>query len=292
MHNGKPDIPIVMLSGLDDKGLALRAVHEGARDCLVKGQVNSHLLDRAIHYAIERNRTRREIKELNASLKPRVLGRTRELHEANEKLQVLERLKSEFINVTSHEVKIPLTIIKGLFHIVKNQPADVEFIINPGIRAVDRLEKTIARVISISQSGQYEVKLNKTTVHFGGFTEDVSDEVLPVINSRNQKLEFNIPDDLPPIQIDRDKIRGVILNLIMNAIKLTLDGGTIRLSVNRRNEDALECRVIDPGIGISEEDKPHLFKEFSTSLDTNFHSSGEQEFGKRGVGFGHRQKVC
>ena len=85
--------------------------------------------------------------------------------------------------------------------------------------------------------------------------------------------------------MERSKIRDVLLNLVMNAIKFTPDGGSITIAVAPLH-NTVEFRVTDTGIGISEADSPHVFDEFFTTFDTMHHSTGDYEFQKRGVGVG------
>ena len=73
---------------------------------------------------------------------------------------------------------------------------------------------------------------------------------------------------------------------MMNAIRFTPDGGEIGLIVRDSDTGSLEFRVTDTGIGVADEDSAHIFDEFFTSLDTLRHSSGESEFGTRGLGLG------
>ena len=92
-----PDLPVVVLSGLQDVGLALETVQRGAQDYLVKGQVDNHLLARSIQYAVERKRVQLQLRRANELLERRVRERTEALQEANARLQqeVAERRKAE-----------------------------------------------------------------------------------------------------------------------------------------------------------------------------------------------------
>ncbi len=92
-----PDLPVVVMSGVQDVALALETVHQGAQDYLVKGQVDNHLLTRSIQYAIERKRGQLQLRRANELLERRVRERTDALQQANARLQeeVAERRKAE-----------------------------------------------------------------------------------------------------------------------------------------------------------------------------------------------------
>lgn len=92
-----PNLPIVVLTGLDDQTLAISAMQQGAQDYLIKGQVDSNLLLRSIRYAIERERTETDLRQAKSELEQRVIERTRDLQQINDRLQLelLERQKAE-----------------------------------------------------------------------------------------------------------------------------------------------------------------------------------------------------
>src|SRR4028118_2174643 len=138
-HEAAPDLPIVVLTGLNDKAIALEALRQGAQDYLVKGKIDSDLLVRAIRHAIERAQTLKRLRQseeqlqrLNEELEQRVEQQTDELRQKNQYLQreITERqrleeelrhalakekelsdLKSNIISVVSHEYRTPLATI-------------------------------------------------------------------------------------------------------------------------------------------------------------------------------------
>jgi signal transduction histidine kinase len=97
VQNRVPDLPIVVLTGLDDEALAVETVHRGAQDYLVKGRVDERTLVRALRYALERKKTQFELKRARDDLERRVVDRTEELSAANTKLQkeIWERKRAE-----------------------------------------------------------------------------------------------------------------------------------------------------------------------------------------------------
>ncbi len=109
-HAAVPNVPIVVMSGLGDEELAVRALHEGAQDYLVKGQVDSNLLIRAMRYAIERKQAEDALRKAHDKLELRVQERTAELTRANERLsQEIEDRKQ-----AANSLREALTIIKQL----------------------------------------------------------------------------------------------------------------------------------------------------------------------------------
>jgi len=86
--------------------------------------------------------------------------------------------------------------------------------------------------------------------------------------------------------MDAPKIRYALANLLMNAVKFTPDGKVIDVKVVREYSGAVVFSVTDPGIGICDADKPHIFEHLFSTLNIMHHSSGFYEFGKRGIGLG------
>ena len=101
-----------------------------------------------------------------------------------------------------------------------------------------------------------------------------------------QTIELDLDPNLGDAEIDRHKIGDVLPNLLVNAIKFTPDRGEIRVRAVSEGMEAVRFAVIDEGIGIDDDTKAHIFEPFFTGFDTMHHSSGEFEFGKRGIGLG------
>lgn len=243
-------------------------------------------------------RTEREVRELNNSLERRVTERTEALESAynqielvNLELRELDRLKSTFIAITSHETRAPLTIARGMLGILHKElettaPELLRFS-EPAERSAMRLERIVNRALEIIQSDQFHGdKLNCSYTDVQELIREVCHEVEPFIDRRHQELQLVETGPLPKALVDRVRIVDVMENLIMNAIKFTPDEGIIMITTSRESDDHIEIEVRDTGVGIAESDKPHIFKEFFTTFNVRTHSSGVYEFGKRGIGFG------
>jgi signal transduction histidine kinase len=99
-------------------------------------------------------------------------------------------------------------------------------------------------------------------------------------------VELCLDEALGSAEADPAKLADVFVNLIGNAIKFTPDGDTITLSGCSEGPDLVRFSVADKGKGIRPEDRPHVFEPFFTGYDTMHHSSGDYQYGKRGIGLG------
>lgn len=203
---------------------------------------------------------------------------TNRLAQANDQLRKLDNAKSEFISIASHQLRTPLTAIKGFISLLiegsygKLDPAHRE-VMNKVYISNERLIALVEDMLNLSriESGRMEYNFEKVKI------EDVAKEVYDtfVVRSREKglKLELKLPEaPLPEAMTDRNKIREVISNLTDNAIKYTLKGWvSIRLS---QKDDKIIIAIADTGIGVPKEELPYLFEKFSRGKDISRLNTG------------------
>jgi len=306
------DIPIVVLTGLDDEQTGASAIKLGAMDYLVKGQVSDDVLVRTIRYAIERNQMQLALKGRNDTLEMLVGERTIKLSKANEllKKEITERkkteekmrevmeTKSQFVSTVSHELRTPLTALKESIRLVAQEKMgtlnnEQKELLGIAKRNVDRLARLINNVLDFQKLEAGRVDYNILENDITEIVTHVYDTMAPAIKCKGLDFALKLEDNLPKVKFDSDKITQVLTNMVSNAMKFT-ERGSITLAV-RKKENVIQVSVSDTGCGIRKEDLPRVFNEFE-QLDRG----GDRKTGGSGLGLAiskaiieqHRGKIC
>ena len=214
-----------------------------------------------------------------------------ELKETNARLLEADRLKGKFIEVASHELNTPVTVVLGLAELWKmtmgedarpDERAWVDRIHGAG----KRLASTVERMLKLLKSDHLAPNVVLEMVELEPLVRRSVVELQPFLSARNQVIAIKVAPDLGSAEVDPAKVADVLTNLLVNAIKFTPDGGSIALEAGGEGPDRVRFRVIDRGQGIAVDDCRHLFEPFFTGYDTMHHSSGDYQYGKRGIGLG------
>lgn len=220
-----------------------------------------------------------EAKNFNYKLKEEVEKATRDLKQANEKLRRLDAAKSEFISIASHQLRTPLTVIKGYvsmvlegsFGKISKQQHDA---LGKVYESSERLIQLIENLLNISRIESGRLQYSFQPVDFGKMVENVAEELESVAGKKGLRLIYKKPKEkIPEISLDEEKIRQAVMNLIDNSIKYTKKG-SVTVSLKREKGRVVFC-VQDTGMGISQEEMENLFKKFSRGSGTSLiHTEG------------------
>lgn len=257
-----PYIPVIVLTGNEDKSLALKAVREGAQDYLVKGEVHSSLLARSIFYAVERGRLQHE-KMLNQE----------KLKKYSEELEVLNATKDKFFSILAHDLKSPFNAFIGITDILAE---DIDILDNEQIKSF---------VLDINRSAHSQFKLLENLLAWAQMQrglmkfEPIELEINTVINDVFQlyldnamEKDLKLINETPlgkTIKADHNMLYLLLRNLVYNAIKFTNPGGEIRVGENATSGFS-EIYVADNGVGINPSSLSKMFRieSQSTTLGT------------------------
>jgi signal transduction histidine kinase len=207
-----------------------------------------------------------EIENFNLTLQHKVEEATKQLRRTNEKLKALDETKDEFISMASHQLRTPLTSVKGYLSMVLEGDAGKlnemqEKLLNQAFVSSQRMVYLIADLLNVSRLRTGKFVIEQTPVNLADVIEGEVQQLHETAESRQLKLIYAKPADFPQLMLDETKIRQVIMNFIDNAIYYTPEGGTIDIRLEDTGE-SLNFTVNDSGIGVPKSEQPHLFSKF------------------------------
>ena len=197
---------------------------------------------------------------------------------ANDKLKDLDKLKTEFLSLASHQLRTPLTAIKGYISMVLDGDYGK---INKGAKEViervfissQNLTKVVEDLLDVSKIEQGGMKYEMSEFNLAQLAEEMTQDLSINAEKAGLLLSFSSPDkDKCMVKGDQVKIRQVVLNLIDNSIKYTKKG-SVSVSVSRKDDKVL-MSVKDTGMGMTEEIKASLFQKFSRGDGARMNTSG------------------
>lgn len=259
-----PQIPIVIMTGLDDEDVAVAAAKIGAQDYLVKGHIDSRGLVRSLRYALERKR-----QEL-------------ELAEKNSQLAKLSELKNQFLGMAAHDLRNPLTVIitcagflleeggaslpeEKKVEFIRRIKANAEFMVN-----------LINDLLDFTKIEAGEIELNLEPVILKELVERSVEENRLLGMQKGIALELMVEDNGARVAADAARITQVLNNLLSNAFKFSPSGTRVRVTVGKE-QNGVRVAVKDEGQGIPPEEMGKLFKPFQkTSVRS---TAGERSTG-------------
>jgi signal transduction histidine kinase len=287
-----PETVTIMLTGYASLESAIQALRVGAYDYLVKPSEVEELRS-TVARGVERRRlglelksritelerANKEIADINSSLQVRIDEATAELKERYEQLKELDRMKSQFLSIASHELKTPITAMSGFLQVAlrrvrrlsegegEQSPAEGLRAILEQLEVVYRQTGKLARLIdelldvSRIQTGRIEFR-------YGDFDlGDLADEVATRMQLTTTTHQIKVTrENGAMVTADRDHIEQVLNNLVTNAIKYSPGGGSIVIEVGREDR-GVRISVRDQGIGIPEKELESIFGLFYRSPD-------------------------
>jgi signal transduction histidine kinase len=182
-------------------------------------------------------------------------------------LRKLNKSKSDFVSVVSHEFRTPLTGIQGFSEMIRDEDLstdEVKDFANDINKDAHRLSRMITELLDLDRMESGRMTQNRERVDLGALVTEAVQHARPTASRHAFVLELD--PALPEIWADRDRITQVLTNLISNAVKYSPDGGTIRVGTARL-DDAAHCWVRDEGMGIPPESIETVFERYSR-LDT------------------------
>jgi len=186
-----------------------------------------------------------------------------ERRKVENELKKSERLKTEFMNIVAHELKSPVTPIKGYLDLIisdKKASEQTKSWAKVSLRNAERLLKLVNDILDVSRLDTDTMRFDMEKLDIIQVLNEISEDMRPAIESKKLKLITNIPKDLPNIIGDKFRLSQVFKNLFTNAIKFT-DNGSITVEAEKK-KDSILIVFKDTGIGISKDELKKIFNKF------------------------------
>lgn len=234
----------------------------------------------------------------NEKLESMVAERTQALQEAYNKLERLDRAKTDFIGVVAHELRTPLTVLQGYAQILEQDPAmkqlPYQHQLASGIyKGAQRLHEIVNSMLDMIKVETLGEDLKPQPVDLPMLVRQVGEMLRNALQERRLQFSATWQDGDFTLRGDADMLRKALQHLLTNAIKYTPDGGKIWVTGRRvaaaearLGRDCIEIGVHDTGIGIAPEEQELIFLKFYQTGEVALHSSGKTQFKAGGPGLG------
>lgn len=207
-----------------------------------------------------------EISRFNVTLRQKIEEATKELRAANKRLRALDEAKDEFISMASHQLRTPLTSVKGYLSMALDGDAgklkiEQQELLQHAFDSAQRMVYLISDLLNVSrlQTGKFVIE-NKPT-NLAEVIIGEMDQLKEQAVGRQITMNYDKPDRFPVLNLDETKIRQVIMNFLDNALYYTPKGGTVTVTLTA-NSQAVDFTVTDTGIGVPKSVQHQLFSKF------------------------------
>jgi signal transduction histidine kinase len=207
-----------------------------------------------------------EIHQFNETLKTKITNATKQLSSSNHRLRELDSTKDEFISMASHQLRTPLTSVKGYLSMVLDGDAgevndNQRKLLEQAFRSSQQMVFLISDLLNLSRLNTGKFVIEPVQVNLMDVVQAEVDQLSETAKSRGVGLVYDKPGSFPDLMLDETKIHQVIMNFIDNAIYYTKSGGTVTVGLHE-TPTAVEYTVQDNGIGVPKSVQHRLFTKF------------------------------
>ncbi len=268
-----PFMEVIVITGFATIESAIEAMKLGAYDFILKPVNFDH-----VQFTINKGYQKIKSQAENA-----------ELRQLNNQLIELNELKDKFLYITNHEIRTPLTIIKGyldvLHSLIPESDPDVSEILDILENTTSELHDMVDRMHTLEGLEKSKVSVPTRRLDLKKIISKVYHEMVGLYNSRNIDLKVFL--DKRPLQVRGDyrQVRLVLRELLQNALKFTPDSGKVRVRLELK-DDEIHYTVKDSGVGIPFDKQDIIFERFYEIQDVINHRTSKREFMGGGLGIG------
>ncbi|HSX30154.1 MAG TPA: ATP-binding protein [Candidatus Saccharimonadales bacterium] len=207
-----------------------------------------------------------EIEAFNITLQQKVDAATRQLRQNNEKLRKLDETKDDFISMASHQLRTPLTSVKGYVSMVLDGDAGKitplqRKLLSQSFISSQRMVYLISDLLNVSRLRTGKFIIESVPTNLARMIQEEIEQLVETAKGRGLTLTYHKPEHFPTLMLDETKMRQVLMNFIDNAVYYTPSGGHIDVYLIDKPE-SIEFNVVDDGIGVPRQDQHRLFTKF------------------------------
>ncbi len=275
IHQLDPDIICIIITGYATVELAIRAIKQGAYNFLTK-PFSVDELTLAVNQGIEHQRLSLESKRLQTAE-----AEARRLADEKNRLEELDKAKKLFFRLMTHELQAPLSAIQSYLQLLLEEyiaPDQQHVVLEKCVVRLEEEKKLIGDLMVLGRLQAIGPAPDLAPVQLDETLQEVAGELASQAGQKDLKLTVEIQEQLPPVNGSPKLFKSLWENLLGNAIKYTLPGGTVTASLQVEN-DQVVGQVRDTGIGIPTEEQGRLFSEF-------FRAKNAKALSLRGTGLG------
>jgi signal transduction histidine kinase len=229
------------------------------------------------------------LEEYRNALVTRLERAVADLQHANAELRCADKLKKDFVVITSQELRTPVTLIYGYIQLLKMETDQFELgerfdtMVEKILAATQRMNDAVDSIINVSLIDSEPLEITFKPVDLWEVVQSIVQQMQPVAGQRAQKLTMSDMSALAPVPGDAHYLRRALSNVIDNALKYTPDGGQIGIEA-RHEFGMMHIIISDTGIGIDRTQQERLFEKFHMLEDAAYHATSRTGF--RGGGLG------
>jgi len=216
--------------------------------------------------AIENALRFEEIQNFNITLQDEVSNATQKLKHQNKRLEELDNIKDDFISMASHQLRTPLTSVKGYLSMVLEGDAGTinrmqSQMLKQAFASSQRMVFLITDLLNVSRLKTGKFVIDAAPARLDEIVAQELEQLHETAQAKNITFTYDRPTEFPELMLDEVKIRQVIMNFVDNAIYYTPDGGRVQVELTEKPH-TVELSVTDNGIGVPKSEQHHLFTKF------------------------------
>ncbi|HEX9061853.1 MAG TPA: ATP-binding protein, partial [Clostridia bacterium] len=197
------------------------------------------------------------------------------LFDATQKINKLEQVRRDFVANVSHEFRTPLTVIRGSIEAISDGTVedgeDIKRYYKRMLSETRSLERLVSDLLKLSRLQSGKITIHKDQVHIPSILSDVVKSMQTIADGKEILINYIMPDDVPPVMGDYDRLRQLFIIFIDNAVKYSPDKTVVTVNVSVKNH--IEVSIQDQGYGIADEELAFIWDRFYKA-DKSRKSSG------------------